>query len=72
MPNISEIILVLSDVESSTISRQKYGTDRAYVEEKISKWVDAKFDKGMAIALEKRRELQENNYLNNNLLYFYK
>ena len=46
------------------LSRDKYGTDRVYVEDKIAKWVETKFDKGMGIALEKRRELQDNNYLN--------
>ncbi len=33
-------------------SRQKYGVPREYVEGKINKWVEAKFDKGMAIAQE--------------------
>lgn len=33
-------------------SREKYGTPREYVESKINKWVEAKFDKGMAIAQE--------------------
>lgn len=33
-------------------SRQKYGVPREYVEDKISKWVAAPFDKGMAIAQE--------------------
>jgi len=46
------------------LSRQKYGTDKKYVEEKIAKFMDTRFDKGMAIALEKKRELQKNNYLN--------
>lgn len=34
------------------LSRQKYGVDRAYVEDKINKWVETPFDKGMAIAQE--------------------
>lgn len=44
-------------------SRQKYGVDREYVEGKINKWVEAKFDKGMAIAQEYRakEEVQEEN-----------
>lgn len=33
-------------------SREKYGTDRTYVEEKINKWVETAFDKGTALALE--------------------
>ena len=33
-------------------SREKYGVPREYVESKINKWVEAKFDKGMAIAQE--------------------
>lgn len=36
------------------LSRQKYGSDRATVEAKIGKWVETPFDKGMAIAQEKR------------------
>jgi hypothetical protein len=47
------------------LSRQKYGTDRQYVEDKISKWVDNRFDKGMAIALEHRRRDNEDKNLNN-------
>ena len=46
------------------MSREKYGVDRAYVEEKTNKWVETKFDKGMAIALEykkKEREQQSSN-----------
>lgn len=35
-------------------SREKYGQDRAYVEEKIKLWVERKFDLGMAIAEEVR------------------
>jgi hypothetical protein len=35
------------------------------VEDKIGKWVDTKFDKGMAIALENRRKQMKNNNLNN-------
>ena len=34
------------------LSRQKYGVDRSYVEERINKWVETRFDKGMAIAQE--------------------
>jgi len=33
-------------------SREKYGTDRIYVEEKINKWVETNFDKGLALAQE--------------------
>lgn len=33
-------------------SREKYGVDREYVEGKINRWVETKFDKGMAIAQE--------------------
>lgn len=35
-------------------SREKYGQDKAYVEEKIKMWVERKFDLGMAIAEENR------------------
>ncbi len=35
-------------------SRQKYGVDRTFVEEKIDKWVGTPFDKGMEIALENK------------------
>ncbi len=45
------------------LSRQKYGVDKEYVEEKTRKWVDTKFDKGMAIALEYKREGDENTNL---------
>lgn len=34
------------------LSREKYGVSREFVENKIYKWVEAKFDKGMAIAQE--------------------
>jgi hypothetical protein len=33
-------------------SREKYGTQREYVQAKINKWLETKFDKGMAIAQE--------------------
>ena len=36
------------------LSRQKYGTDRLLVEEKVGKWTERVFDKGMAIAEEIR------------------
>jgi hypothetical protein len=32
------------------LSRQKYGVDRQTVEDKVRKWVDTNFDKGMAIS----------------------
>ena len=32
------------------MSRDKYGTDRSYVEDKIRKWVEFEFDKGKAVA----------------------
>ncbi len=38
------------------LSREKYGTDRKYVEEKTRKWIETQFDKGMAIALENKRD----------------
>jgi len=37
-------------------SREKYGTDRTYVEEKIRKWVEYPFDKGKAIAQSNRQK----------------
>lgn len=44
------------------LNRRKFGTDRAYVEEKVAKWLETKFDKGMAIALENkmRKEVDQN------------
>lgn len=36
------------------LSRMKYGTDRVYVEERIKRWTERKFDKGLAIAMEHR------------------
>ncbi len=41
------------------LSREKYGQDREYVEEKIRAWVERKFDLGMAIAEENRRKKAE-------------
>ncbi len=38
------------------LSREKYGQEREYVEEKIRAWVERKFDLGMAIAEENRRK----------------
>jgi hypothetical protein len=32
------------------LSRQRYGTDREYVEGKVGKWIETRFDRGMAIA----------------------
>ena len=37
-------------------SREKYGVDKQYIEDKINKWVETVFDKGMAIAQEKKNE----------------
>lgn len=37
-------------------SRAKYGTDRAYVESKVNKWIETQFDKGKAIALEHKKK----------------
>lgn len=37
--------------KAMTRSREKYGVDREYVEEKVSKWIETRFDKGMGIAL---------------------
>lgn len=34
------------------LSREKYGNPREHVEAKINKWIETKFDKGMAIAQE--------------------
>ncbi len=39
-------------------SREKYGVPREYVENKINKWIEAKFDKGMAIAQEYKDKQQ--------------
>lgn len=41
------------------LSREKYGTDKDYVEEKTKKWVETQFDKGMAIALENKRKREQ-------------
>ena len=45
------------------LSREKYGTDREYVEEKTKKWVETQFDKGMAIALENKRKMEKDQNL---------
>ncbi len=37
-------------------SRIKYGVDREFIEAKINKWIETKFDKGMAIAQETREK----------------
>jgi hypothetical protein len=37
-------------------SREKYGTDKAYVEEKVKKWLSIRFDKGMALAEQYRKD----------------
>jgi hypothetical protein len=37
-------------------SREKYGVDQKYVTDKINRWVETPFDKGMAIANEKRAD----------------
>ncbi len=37
------------------LSRQKYGVDNTYVEDKVHRWLDTRFDKGMAIAEEQRK-----------------
>lgn len=42
------------------LSRQKYGVDRATVEDKVRKWVDTNFDKGMAISYDTKGGI--NNY----------
>lgn len=34
-------------------SREKYGVDKMYVQDKLNKWLSTEFDKGMAIAQEK-------------------
>ncbi len=41
------------------LSREKYGVDKQYIEDKINKWVNAQFDKGLAIAQEKNALLKE-------------
>ena len=49
-------------------SREKYGTDRKYVEEKIHKWIDTRFDKGMAVAEQYRKggnKIDEKKEINN-------
>ena len=38
------------------MSRQKFGQDKDYVEERIKLWVERKFDLGMAIAADKRSQ----------------
>lgn len=45
------------------LSREKYGVERSYVEDKTKKWVETEFDKGMAIALEyKNKKPVDNNF----------
>ncbi len=36
-------------------SRQKYGVDREYIENKVIKWTETRFDKGLAIAQEHKK-----------------
>lgn len=43
-----------------SISRNKYGSDRSYVEDKLGKWIETPFDKGMAIALENKMKKMNN------------
>jgi len=45
------------------LSREKYGSDRSYVEEKTKKWIETEFDKGMAIALENKRKIEKDQNL---------
>jgi len=62
LPWLEEEVIVpkTSNKEKAiALSREKYGTDRAYVEEKTKKWVETKFDKGMAIALENKRKMEK-------------
>jgi hypothetical protein len=40
-------------------SREKFGTDREWVEDKVAKWLTTRFDKGMAIAQENRKRKSE-------------
>jgi hypothetical protein len=42
------------------LSRDKYGVDREYIEDLVSRWVTRKFDKGMAIAEEHKDMAQQN------------
>jgi len=42
------------------MSREKYGTPKQSVEDRISKWVETPFDKGVAIALEHNRKNGDN------------
>ena len=41
------------------LSRQKYGVERSFIEDKINRWVDTPFDKGMAIAYEMKNKQEE-------------
>ncbi|MBP7928075.1 ATP-binding protein [Patescibacteria group bacterium] len=41
------------------LSRQKYGVQKEFVEDKMRKWIDTRFDKGMAIALENKKNSPE-------------
>ena len=43
----------------------KYGRERQYVEDKIGKWVNTPFDKGMAIADEMRAKKSMENASSN-------
>jgi hypothetical protein len=42
------------------MSRETYGTDKKFVEDKIRRWVEFEFDRGKAIANEKRLEESKN------------
>ena len=49
------------------LSRERYGTPRDFVEGKVAKWIEARFDKGMAIAQENRvKKAQEVEPANSN------
>ena len=38
------------------LSREKYGVDKMYVQDKLNKWLSTEFDKGMAIGQEKNAQ----------------
>ena len=52
MPRITD--LTNNGAKAKELSRETYGQDRQYVEERIRQWVERKFDLGMAIAEENR------------------
>lgn len=57
LPWVDDPIVPVTNNREKAIqrSREKYGTERSYVEEKVKKWLNIRFDKGMAVAEQYRK-----------------